>query len=264
LRAVAWLAGNLARDQVGPLLPNLASASAPRPGADPAPPATRAIAATRSPASADPPALVPPPIGSEPARTSEDALSIYVKPRETDVHTRWWITASGGATLSDYCLQLGSHPAVTCGPTAGAASPFTSGSSYQLEVLHKSVDEGTIVGAALDTGPNPHLVGLAGLIGTRRPWGRWYLEATLGAGIEAERLNVATTTIVNSSATGITENVSVSAQVEPALYARATGSVGIPINRSLDLVARLTVHLASSGGATDFIGASAGLRLKLP
>src|SRR4051812_46435106 len=36
LRAVAWLAGNLARDQVGPLLPKLALASGPKPSAEPA------------------------------------------------------------------------------------------------------------------------------------------------------------------------------------------------------------------------------------
>ena len=58
-------------------------------------------------------------------------------------------------------------------------------------------------------------------------------------------------------------NVTVSTQVEPALYARATGSIGIPINQTFDFLARLTVHLSSSGLATDFIGATAGLRLKL-
>jgi hypothetical protein len=52
--------------------------------------------------------------------------------------------------------------------------------------------------------------------------------------------------------------------VQPALYVRATGSIGIPINRSFDLLASLNAHLASSGLATDFIGATAGLRLKLP
>ena len=121
-----------------------------------------------------------------------------------------------------------------------------------------------MIGAALDTGPDYHLVGLAGLIGTRRPWGHWYLEATLGAGIEAERANVATTTVVSSSTTGSSSDVTVSTQVEPALYVRATGSIGIPINRSFDFLARLNVHLTSSGLYADFIGASAGLRLKLP
>ena len=257
LRAVAWLAGNIARDQVGPLLPNLAIEPRQNPAAEPA---TTAAAAAPAPAGVEPPAAAaPPPAGSERA-----VVSVQAGPSDSNVHARWWITASGGTTLTDYCFQLGFHPAVTCGPTAGAASPWASGSTYQLEVQHQTPEESTIIGAALDTGPDVHLVGLAGLIGIRRPWGHWYLEATLAAGIEAQRLNVATSTVTNSSQTGVSSETSVTPQVQPALYARVTGSIGIPINRTFDFMARASVHLASSGGATDFIGASAGLRLKLP
>ena len=259
MRAVAWLAGNLARDQVGPLLPNLALAATPKPAAERA---TATGPAAPPPPIAELPAVAPPPVRAERATEADANASAHVEPDATNFHPRWWITASGGATLTDGCLQLGWHPAVTCGPTGGAASPFASGSNYQLEVLHKTTDEGTIVGAALDTGPDPHLVGLAGLIGTRRPWGRWYLEATLGAGIDAERVYVATTTVVSYSGNG-TGDITVTPQVQPALYARATGSIAFPINRTFDFLARLNVHISSSGGANDFIGASAGLRLKL-
>jgi len=120
-----------------------------------------------------------------------------------------------------------------------------------------------MIGAALETGPGSHLVGLAGLIGKRRPWGRWYLEATLGAGIEAERALVETSSVVNSSTMGVNSEITLSTQVEPALYVRAEGSIGIPINRTFDFLARISVHVSSSGLGADFIGATAGLRLKL-
>ena len=72
-------------------------------------------------------------------------------------------------------------------------------------------------------------------------------------------------TLVSSSVDpGLSKSISVTEQVQPALYARVTGSIGIPINETFDFMARLTVHLTSSGAANDFIGASAGLRVKLP
>jgi hypothetical protein len=139
---------------------------------------------------------------------------------------------------------------------------FSYGSTYQLEVLRRPRDEGTMIGAALETGPGQHLVGLAGLIGTHRPWGRWYLEGTLGAGIEAESVYVTTTTVVSSSRNG-SGDITITPQVQPALYVRAACSVGIPINRTFDFLTSLSVHLASNALASHFIGASAGLRLKL-
>jgi hypothetical protein len=261
LRAIAWLAGNLARDQVGPLLPNLALATAPKPAAAPATTAAPAIAVP-APAIAEPAAVAPPPVRPEPASTTDATISARLDDSDAPIEPRWVITASGGATFNDFCLRVSSPAMLTCGG-AGPSKSFSYGSTYQLEVLHKTQSEAMIIGAALDTGPDSHLVGLAGLIGIRRPWGRWYLEATLGAGIEAERLNVASSTVVSSSKTGVSSDVTVTQQVQPALYVRATGSIGIPINRTFDFLARLNVHASSSGLYTDFIGATAGLRLKL-
>jgi hypothetical protein len=270
LRAVAWLAGNMARDQVGPLLPNLALAPTPKPAAAPVTTAATPTTATPTappPTLAEPPAIAVPPVRPEPASTTDAAIAVQVDDSDASVGPRWAITASGGATFTTGCLWIGSPTTLTCpaGTGGGIASSFSYGSVFQLEVVHKIRDEGMMIGAALETGPDPHLVGLAGLIGTRRPWGHWYLEATLGAGIEAERLRVAISqTTVTSSQTGLNSETTVGDQVQPALYVRATGSIGIPINRSFDLLASLNAHLASSGLATDFIGATAGLRLKLP
>ena len=107
LRAVAWLAGNLARDQVGPLLPSLALAPTPKPAAEPAPAAAptahrpgdhRAAAGGTAARSAP-----------RPRRRQTRRSRPRSEPREAGVHPRWWITASGGATVSDGCLQVGSR-----------------------------------------------------------------------------------------------------------------------------------------------------------
>jgi hypothetical protein len=263
LRAVGWLAGNLARDQVGPLLPSLALTPAPKlavkstPTASPAGPA---------PTTTVLPAVEPSSSGPNPAASPDATVTAHAEPDKASAPARWWITASAGATVSDGCLEVDRWPIVTCGATGGGAgSAFVHGSTYQVEVQHRTSDDGTLLGAAIDSGPNSHLVGLGGLIGTRRPWGRWYLEATLGAGIEAQRVSVSTRTVLSSSTEpGPVSNITVSEQVQPALYARATGSIGIPINRTFDFMARLTAHLSSSSTTTDFIGATAGLRLKVP
>jgi len=263
LRAVTWLAGNLARDQVGPLLPNLALAPAPKASAAPGTTGATVVADASAPAVAEPPAMAAPSIRSEPASTTEATIAVQVHDGDGTVERSWVITASGGATFTDTCLGIGWPPATRACAGAGGGVSLSYGSTFQLDVLHRAQGEGPMLGAALDAGPDAHLVGLAGLIGTRRPWGHWYLEATLGAGIEAERVTVSTSTVVSSSQTGIRSETTVGDQLQPALYVRATGSIGVPINRTFDFVASLNAHLSSSGLSTDFIGATVGLRLKL-
>ncbi len=257
LRAVGWLAGNLARDQVGPLLPQLALA--PGPAAVPAATEARAAPAPATPA---PTPTEPPPAGLPLAGTDAE-VTASPGANHPAVAPRWSITASGGATLTDGCLQASSPAMFTC--SNGLANSVSFGTSYHLEAQRQNSSDRMTLGAALDAGPDNHLLGLAGLIGTRRPWGRWYVEATLGAGVEAERVNVLTSTLISSTVEpGLSKSISVTEQVQPALYARVTGSIGIPINETFDFVTRLTAHFTSSGADHDFIGAGAGLRLKLP
>jgi hypothetical protein len=101
-------------------------------------------------------------------------------------------------------------------------------------------------------------------VGSRWQRRGWFAEATVGAGLLAARIQVPTSTVTNSSNQGTSVETSVSTQVQPALYARAVGTIGMPISGDLDLVARLGVHLASTGMVTDFLSATVGVRLKLP
>ena len=176
-----------------------------------------------APATTEPPAIEPPPAGEAPLATTDAAISASA--HGAGVDPRWLITASGGATLTDVCLHVGWSDPVTCGPTAGGGSFLSVGSNYQVEVQHRSANEGMILGGAINAGPDNHVVGVDGFIGVHRPWRHWYTETTLATGIEIERLYVSTSTVVNSSQTGVASDITVSSQLQPALYVRATGSI---------------------------------------
>jgi len=93
-------------------------------------------------------------------------------------------------------------------------------------------------------------------MGARHGWRRVYLEGTVGVGLEIERHEV---TMIGPGPQLIPGTT-----LEPALYARATGSIGIPINSALDVLAQLGIHLSARGIETDFVSSTVGVRLKLP
>jgi hypothetical protein len=252
LRSITWLAGNLARDQTSAILA-LRSPAERAPGralvlaqaADVkvpvAPPPERA--ATEPPAAPAPPPWPPAaPMASVTATsdTTSDAPD-----------TRWMVTAAGGMTAARAC-------SVFCPPET------TYENNYALELQHRSTPRGLIVGAALDAGPTSHLLGVVGFVGSRWQRRGWFAEATLGAGVLAARVQVQTATVTSSSVSSPSIESASSTQVQPALYGRAVGTIGLPISGDLDLVARLGIHLASTGMVTDFLSATAGVRIKLP
>lgn len=250
LREIGWLAGNLARDQVSGIVA--------------VPAASEGLVL----AAADvPPATEPPPTPTEPypqpaaaPRSSGDpAAGVSAGPPEAPAGagSRWTITAAGGPTAA---LNRGG-----VGPT------LIRDTSYQLEVQHQAAPPGSLLfGGALEVGTNAptygaELVGVAGLIGSSRHGRRWFLETTAGVGLELARLSQATYTLTNSSVTGTSASTTVSNDVEPILFVRGVATAGIPISIWLDLVARLGIHLGSSGGfETDYLSATAGLRFRIP
>ncbi|HET6147881.1 MAG TPA: hypothetical protein VFH68_10145 [Polyangia bacterium] len=246
LRAIAWLAGNLARDQVSAILPL-------PPPAQAAPPPPALVAADPPPAldrAATEPPRLPPVVDPTTSLPSVAAQRGWNTGRPD---ARWAVTAAGGLTATQPCLRS------NC-----VGNGVVYESNYALEVQHRTRPDGLAIGGALDAGPTSHLLGLLGFIGSRWEKRGWFAEATLGAGLLAVRIPAATTTVTNSSVTGSLSETTVSTQVQPALYARAVGAIGLSISDDLDLVARLGVHLASSGLVTDFLSATAGVRLKVP
>jgi hypothetical protein len=243
LRAIAWLAGNLARDQVSPLL----AAPAPALSTSPPPPPTPA------PESASQP---PPLAVTEPATESRSppVESVRRAAAGTAVETsRWTVSGAGGPT-----------GAAILGNRSWPAGTRYNGAAYQIEVQHQSSPGALLYGAVLQAGPVQHYLGVAGLLGSRWLRPRWYWEATFGLGLELMVLPTASYTYTNSSMTGPVSMTTVSSQTRPVLYARAVGTFGVPLNRSFDLLASLGLHVTSEEIDTGFGSVTIGLRLRIP
>jgi hypothetical protein len=245
LRSIGWLAGNLVRDQVGPIVataeapPALAAdvpaAIAPAPLAPPAPVLPRPAAVSPAPAAvvASPPATVPVAI-----------------PRPL-----WAITVIGG-------------PVATVIRDDGAAGTTVMRSgAFQLEVQRQPSPERMLLGLALTAGPDSprHYLGLAAFAG--EAWGgqSWFAEATLGLGVEA--LDGMAKTAMGTGEAYMTPTVTerwTSAGVFPGVYVRPAGTAGFRLSRFFDLVAQLGAHLSSNGSIASYLSSAAGVRLRLP
>ena len=246
LRAVAWLAGNLARDQVGPLLPNLALADSP----------PRAKTPTEVPAPTPPapaPTTEPPPLSatSSPAATLQRLETEGTGASPSD--SSWAITAVGGAAVSGPCFR----------DSVCATTGYYVDSAYQLDLEYQRSRDALIIGGGIDSGPAPHLIGVAGFVGRRRRWHGLLVEGTIGGGVEFALLPHETSSVTNSNQSGVISQTTLTFDTQPALYGRAVASIGLPISRSLDLIARSGLHVASSGLSTDLLSASIGLRYEL-
>jgi hypothetical protein len=258
LREIGWLAGNLARDQVSGIVAVPAERNAEHP--------TLLIAAADSPPAGAPlSAVSPPPPDPSPASAIAAATPapteiIAARPFETE-RTRgplWAITAAGGPTAALALEQ-------------DRPSTVVRDTTFQLEIQRQSSPSSFIFGAALDIGTasryyGSQLFGMAGFFGSGWHRRNWFLEATAGAGLEVARLPPTIDYTVFNAAGGATmSSETVSSDFQPLLYLRGTGTLGVPIAKSFDFVARVGVHLASSGGfTTDFLSATAGVRFEIP
>jgi hypothetical protein len=242
LRSIAWLAGNLVRDQVGPIVTSAA-----------VPPPT-AVAETRPPT--QPPAL---PV-SPPPRSEDGGPAAVVASRPSGTpdeirHSPWSITASGGPAAS---LSAGIY---------GEQTGVIRGTSYLVDVQHQSSPGSALLGVGVETGPDEpaHYAGASAFIGSawRRRW--WFLEASLGLGLEVLEGRVETVTVTNnSSQLAPVSETKVTIEPVPALFARMAGIAGVRVARDFDLVARLGGHVSSSWQRGSFLSSTVGVRLRLP
>jgi hypothetical protein len=257
LRAIAWLAGNLARDQVSPLMASMAG-EAPQPATpsvSAVPPPTN-VPATDSPR----PATEPPPQIPTPSVPSTGSTAATVTVGSSDARpspdARWAITILGGPSAA---FMFSTTPEAT----------GTLYESYQVTAQRRATPDGWILGAALDVGPSgptPHLLGVAGFVGSDWRRRRWFLEATAGLGLEAARIVVTDMTLsyTNSSSTGPSSTTTRSAEVQPVLYLRTTGAAGVSVSRTFDVIAQLTVHVGTAWQLSDYLAATVGVRFRLP
>jgi hypothetical protein len=256
LRSIGWLAGNLVRDQVGPIVatretpavePEPAALSANDPPVVPAapPPANPPAGVAYPPASAPPPE--PAAVASQPA-SAPGAIP----------HAAWAITMAGG-------------PVVTVVRDSNDTSA-TSGGIFQLEVQRQRSPDSLLYGLAFAVGPdNPrHYAGAAAFAGEAWRGQAFFAEATLGLGLEALQgyatIGSSTGTAPTPGNPGMVTSSSearVPTGTVPGLFVRAAGTGGLHVSQAFDLVVQLGGHLSSSGSIGSYVGATGGVRLRL-
>lgn len=245
LRSIRWLAGNLVRDQVGPIV--AAPQSSP-PASD-----ARAAAATEPPALSESAAAAnstgPAAVVSLSAATRSGALP----------HATWTVTAAGGFATSVFSLREGDFYGTSWSPDGEFSR------AYQIELQHQTSPETLLFGVALEIGPVYHYFGAAAFVGSGWYRGRWYLEGDLGLGLEALTGKVTRLTVTDSSAgPGPVSEVTTSFEPIPGLYARIQGTAGVRVTGAFDVVAQLGAHLSSSFEIGSFVSPTVGVRLRLP
>jgi hypothetical protein len=152
--------------------------------------------------------------------------------------------------------------------TGGSDVFFMRGTAYQIEVHHQPTPESMLVGGALELGPDQptrHYFGLAGVVGSSWRRRSWFVEGTLGLGIEVLDAMRKQVTVTNSTAdVGTVAETTVSLSPTPGFYFRLGGIAGVQLSTAFDLVAQLGAHLSSTGDVGSFLSATAGVRLRLP
>ncbi len=256
LRSIGWLAGNLVRDQVGPIVAVREAAAAP---------AVEALAATEPPALPTPP---PPPPASPAAPVPSTSLPATAAPPVVASsaaaapaaipYAVWSITASGGPVAS----------VIRAGGWVPGTTSVTTSSAFHLDAQRQRSPESMLLGLALTFGPSAprHYVGAAAFAGEAWRGQSWFAEATVGLGVEAldGYATIGSSTGTASSQGTITslKQSKVPVGPVPGLYVLATGTAGYSVSRFFDLVAKLGLHVSSEGDGS-YLGATAGVRLRL-
>jgi hypothetical protein len=235
LREIGRLAGDLLRDQPTPEpTQEIAPAPAPAPAAvrsesAPAPPVESLAAASAAPPGSPPP--------------------------------EWIVAAFGGPTMA---------------VDAGATLAFAA--SYQLEVQRRAAPGALAVGLALQIGTGTagygrhvygtlaeqygeHVFGLDGFVAKEWRGTRWFIDTAAGAGLE-EAYTTSSPGILGIIPTG--GHTHTTPVPDMLLFVRGTSTAGVAVTSRLDVVVRLTAHLSPHGFETSFVGAAAGLRLRVP
>lgn len=248
LRAIAWLAGNVARDQVGPLLDET-TVDLPYAGAaDLAAPGTAAPSAPASPLPTE-----PPPLAHEPAAVVSAPAPVAA------TGSAWSVAAVVGPTFSPFGIGNGfnvewRHPGLVMG------------AAWQLSIQHRPASGGTILGADVEgtSGDyDPQLLGVAGLVGREWRFRRWRVEGILGGGLEAARV-ISATFMASSTSAGFVAVTTATESSKPGLFARGALAAALPLSDSTELVAQLGAHASSVSFGGWYGTASLGLRYTLP
>jgi hypothetical protein len=249
LRAIAWLARNMVRNQVSEIV-----------NAAPTPQTEK----TTTPVlPADFPALEPPPLRETPkanAHARGDAIAVHAAATPVEPpRSGWMVTAAGGPTTlaREYLYPSNDHFL----PLKDQA--FGGGTSWLLEIQRER--SWVPVGLAVDLHRQATLqrYGVAGFIGSRRSRGRWALETNVGLGVELADTIVNKLYVTESSSTGIESMTVVTNEFRGALYLRGGVTGLVEVSDTVAVMARAGVHL-STLYRSDVASWLIGLRVKVP
>jgi hypothetical protein len=265
LRAIAWLAGNLARDQVGPLV---AEAPVQMPSLATLPPTEVAPSVTEPPPRVP---VAPPPSEAHLTGDSATTISSRAHAEKPAGPSRWSILVTDGPTTNFPICHVNNGS--SSGPPAFCAPFLEYGTAWRLEAQHRSGSGGFFTGAALSgtagagsSGGDfaPQLIGALAYVGSSRHLGRWTFEVTGGAGLELATVFRTVYTVTLSSSGGATADSTSSDAVTPALFADGTAALAHPVSETLDIVLRLGAHLTTVTYENWFLSSTIGLRYNLP
>jgi hypothetical protein len=264
LRAIAWLAGNLARDQVTPLV---AEAAIDMPSLAAIPPATTLTPAT------EPPPLSVVATPTAPPEPVSDSPTISTQAREARIATghSWTLGIADGPTTNfPLCKPPGPGWPTLCAPySADYGGNKMLGTAWRLEIQRRSASEGPFAGAAVEgtagSGFSPQLIGISAFVGSAKRHGQWTFEPTLGAGLELSYVFAGSSVVTSthSSTSGFSSTVTDTDSYRPALSADGAVAVAHPISESLGAVLRLGAHLSTADFSAWFLSVTLGLRYNL-
>ena len=168
-------------------------------------------------------------------------------------------------------MTLGGGPSASPLGSGDRDQPLWPGPGvYYLEFHRRASSDGLIVGAALDVGPemasglrgpSVYFIGGAALVGGGRRFGRIFVEATAGLGLETRQstISVQTTTVSETGTTIESQGIPTSTL---GLYLRGQATAGLALSKSFDLLASVGGHLGSLGRSDAFLTSSLGVRLR--
>ena len=262
LQSIGWLAGNLVRDQVGPII-------APVPA--PTSVTVASVAGEPSAGAEAPPPAATPPTGTTPPPFAEIAARETAGASGAVVSTQPAPAAAGGAG-SVWSLTLGGGPSASILLSSGERNqPLWPGSGvWYLEFQRRASSDGLIIGAALDVGPemapgwqgpSVAFIGGAALVGDGRHFGRIFVEATAGLGFQIRQSTIALPTVTNSGTSATTETQDIPTS-SLGLYLRGQATAGVALSKSFDLLASVGGHLGNMGRSDTFLTSSLGVRMR--
>ncbi len=231
VRAVAWLAGNLVRDQVSGIV---AAASNTKSLLADMPSLAQPDAHDPAPATGAPPEPVQPPAFEAPAATL--AAGPALGPPDPP---RWSFSVEAGPVTGFYSKWERKW------------TPYRAlGMLWRVDARHLAADRGFFVGGSLEGvngGSSGEMAGVSGICGWVRRHGPWAFETSVGAGLDAVR----------------TQSVLTDGTVSPSMDVGATGVAAVALARAVGDAAavflRVGGHLSTVDESDWFVSTTVGV-----